>query len=345
MKRSGVMQHRTFSSIATLAVLVTVTVPAACARRADNAATQTPSKQPAVTRSEVTAANPAGPPAGVTTFATPEAAVDALIAAGEKPDNAALLAVLGPDSADLLSSGDAVADQRARAAFRARYKAYHQLVAGSPDQLVLMTGEDRWPLPIPLVRTNGRWWWNAAAGAQELVMRRIGADELRTIEVMRGVVEAENDYALTGHDGEPAGLYARRLRSTPGKEDGLYWQIKRGEPQSPAGPLLAAASAEGYAMQGGGTAPYHGYLYRVLTSQGPAASGGVRDYLTDGKLNGGFAVLAYPASYGSSGIMTFMVNQDGVVWQRDLGEDTAQAAAAISQFNPDQHWTPLAPES
>jgi hypothetical protein len=280
----------------------------------------------------------------VSTFATPEEAVDALIAAGEKQDNAGLQALLGADTEKLLSSGDAVADRRARDAFLARYRSHHELAAGNSDQLVLMTGDDRWPLPIPLVRTNGRWWWDAAAGADELIKRRIGADELRTIDVMRGFVAAQNDYAASGHDGARAGAFAQRLRSAPGKQDGLYWEVKSGQPPSPAGPLLAAAHSEGYGTGSGSGAPYHGYLFKLLTSQGSAANGGARDYLVDGRLTGGFALLAYPASYGSSGVMTFMVNQDGVVWQRDLGEDTATAAATITQFNPDDNWTPLAPE-
>jgi hypothetical protein len=280
----------------------------------------------------------------VATFATPEEAVEALVGAGEKQDDTALRALLGPDTGNLLSSGDPVADRRTRDAFLTRYRSHHELVAGSPDELVLMTGEDRWPLPIPLVRTGGRWWWDAAAGADELIKRRIGADELRTIDVMRGYVAAQNDYAARGHDGARAGTFAQRLRSTAGKQDGLYWEVRSGQQPSPAGPLLAAANSEGYGTGSGVAAPYHGYLFRVLTSQGADANGGTHDYLVDGRLTGGFALLAYPASYGSSGVMTFMVNQDGVVWQRDLGKDTATAAAAITQFNPDDNWTPLAPE-
>jgi len=177
-----------------------------------------------------------------------------------------------------------------------------------------------------------------------VLVRRIGANELRTIDVMQGFVAAERDYAAGGHDGSPAGVYAVKLRSGAGKQDGLYWEAASGEPQSPAGPLLAAASAEGYAANSGGTRPYHGYLFRLLSSQGPEASGGARDYLVNGKLTAGFALLAYPNAYGTSGVMSFMVNQDGVVWQRDLGPDTAAAAAAITQFNPDNSWTPISPE-
>jgi hypothetical protein len=339
VKRKRATQGHAGLTVAT-ALLVTLAAMVGCARQSDNAATQT-AATPAATPD---ASAMAGPPAGVATFATAEAAVDALIAAGEKQDNAALAALLGPGTEALLSSGDPVADRRTRDAFLTRYHTYHELVAGGPDQLVLLTGEDRWPLPIPLVRTNGRWWWDGASGARELVMRRIGADELRTIDVMKGFVEAESDYAATGHDGGSPGVFAPKLRSSPGKQDGLFWEVAPDERPSPAGPFLAAANAQGYAMSGGVSTPYHGYLFRILTSQGVDANGGARSYLADGRLAGGFALLAYPASYGSSGIMTFMVNQDGVVWQRDLGKDTASLAAAITQFNPDDHWTPLAPE-
>ena len=279
-----------------------------------------------------------------TSFATPDEAVAALVAAGEKADTTALQAMLGPDTAGLLSSGDPVQDRKEREGFLKRYAAYHELVTGDPDNLVLLVGEDRWPLAIPLVRRSGRWYWDGAAGARELVVRRIGANELRTIDVMHGFVAAESDYAASAHGGTPRGVYTQKLVSSPGKHDGLYWESPAGQPPSPAGPGLAAANAEGYAVTGTLANPYHGYLFRILTSQGPEAEGGARDYLVDGKLNNGFALLAYPSAYGASGVMTFMVNQDGVVWQRDFGKDTAQAAAAIQQFNPDNSWTPLAPE-
>jgi hypothetical protein len=307
---------------------LTLVLGAGCARTADHAPTQA-------------AAQPAAQPS----FATPEEALAALVAAGEKQDTQALQTLLGPGTEQLLSSGDPVEDARARDAFLTRYRAYHELDAGSPDELVLLVGEDRWPLPIPLVRSDGRWSWDGAAGARELVMRRIGADELHTISVMKGFVEAENDYAAVGHDGEAGGVFAQKLRSSPGKQDGLYWEVPSGAALSPAGPLLAAATSAGYALSGTGGTPYHGYLFRLLTSQGADANGGARDYVVDGKLTGGFALLAYPASYGASGVMTFIVNQDGVVWQRDLGQDTAAAAAAITAFDPGPSWTPLAPEA
>src|SRR5215469_7778702 len=227
-------------------------------------------------------------------FATPDEAVAALVSAGQKADTTALQAMLGPDTAGLLSSGDAIQDRNEREGFLKRYAAYHELVAGDPDNLVLLVGEDRWPLAIPLVRKSGRWYWDGAAGASELLVRRIGANELRTIDVMHGFVAAENDYAALAHDGTPAGAYTQKLVSSPGRHDGLYWESAPGQPPSPAGPGLAAANAEGYAVTGTLANPYHGYLFRVRTSQGPEAEGGARDYLVDGKLRNGFAWLAYP---------------------------------------------------
>ena len=282
-------------------------------------------------------------------FDTPEAAVDALVAAAEKHDVAELQRLLGPGTENLLESGDEVADRAEREGFLKRYRARHRLVVGGPDDFVLQVGEDDWPLPIPLVREGGKWRFDGAAGADELVLRRIGANELRTIDVMRGFVAAQQDYAAQGHDGATAGVFARRFRSTPGKQDGLFWQVSTGEPPSPAGPFLAAAAQEGYELEGanektGKRTPYRGYVYRMLLSQGPAANGGAREYLVDGKLKGGFAMLAIPENYRISGITSFIVNQDGVVWQRDLGENTAQFAQSIDKFDPDQSWTPIAPE-
>jgi putative hemolysin len=276
-------------------------------------------------------------------YNTPDEAVGALVAALEKHDVQELGRVLGPGTEKLVSSGDDVADRAAREAFLTRYREQHLFVAGSPGDVVLQVGADNWPLPIPLVREQGRWRFDGEAGADELLARRIGANELRTIDVMLSYVGAQLEYASIGHDGAAAGIYARRLRSEPGKHDGLYWETAADEAQSPAGPLLAAAADEGYGQASG--APYHGYMFRTLLAQGPEANGGAREYVVGGKLTGGFALLAYPADYGASGVMTFVVNQDGVVWQRDLGEKTADLASSMQQFNPDATWTPIAPES
>jgi hypothetical protein len=276
-------------------------------------------------------------------FSTPDSAASALVAALQKRDVVTLRRLLGPETEGLVGTSDTAAYRRDREAFLARYRLRHQLVAGGPDDVILQVGEDQWPLPVPLVRRNGRWHFDGDAAARELLARRIGANELRTIDVMRGFVEAQQEYASVGHDGAPPGVYARVLRSDPGRQNGLYWQVSAGEAPSPAGPFLAAAAAEGYTATAGanGPAPYHGYVYRMLFSQGPAATGGPREYVVDGRLTGGFALLAYPAVYGETGIQTFVVNQDGLVWQRDLGEKTAEEAAGITKFDPDSSWTPI----
>ncbi|HEX5072137.1 MAG TPA: DUF2950 domain-containing protein [Gemmatimonadaceae bacterium] len=276
-------------------------------------------------------------------FSTPDSAVAALAAALETRDLVAMRRLLGPETEGLVSSGDTARDRSDREGFLARYRARHEIVAGGPDDAMLQVGDDEWPLPVPLLRRNGRWRFDGDAAVNELLARRIGANELRTIDVMRGFVDAQQEYAAVGHDGDAPGIYARVLRSDPGRQNGLYWEVSAGEAPSPAGPFLAAASAEGYkaSASANGPAPYHGYVYRMLFSQGPAADGGAREYVADGKLTGGFSLLAYPAEYGETGVMTFMVNQDGLVWQRNLGPKTGEVAAAITQFDPDSSWTPI----
>ena len=309
---------RLVQSVARLVVLGWMLAPVGCARRQTDDANQL-------------------------SFSSPDSAVTALVAALEKRDVVTLRRLLGPETEGLVGTGDTTTYRKDREAFLERYRVAHQLVAGGPDDVILQVGEDQWPLPVPLLRRNGRWQFDGDAAARELLARRIGANELRTIDVMRGFVEAQQEYASVGHDGAPPGVYARVLRSDPGRQNGLYWQVAAGEPPSPAGPFLAAASAEGYAATAGanGPAPYHGYVYRMLFSQGPAAEGGAREYVVDGKLTGGFALLAYPADYGETGIQTFIVGPDGLVWQRDLGEKTAEAAAGITKFSPDSSWTPI----
>jgi hypothetical protein len=274
-------------------------------------------------------------------FSTPEQAASALVDALEHNNIEAVERLFGPDMKGLLSSGDDVADRIARERFLSRYHEKHQLVAGGPNDVVLQVGEDAWPLPIPMVRQDGYWSFDGGAGAEELVLRRIGRNELRAIQVMRGYVEAQQEYASTSRDGAPGGIYAQRVSSSPGKHDGLYWPTAIDEPPSPLGPLVAAATQEGYSTAEPSGHPYHGYRYRMLFAQGPEAPGGARDYIVDGKLKEGFALLAYPEKYGASGIMTFMVNQDGIVWQRDLGKETSKLATAMRVFSPDRGWIPI----
>ena len=269
-------------------------------------------------------------------FDSADAAVSALVAALEKDDTARLQELLGPDSESVLSSGDAVQDRNDRADFVAAYRQSHALVPDGDDTMALVVGENQWPFAIPMTRRGGRWVLDGAKGADELVYRRIGANELGAIAFCRGFVDAQNDYAAEGRDGDAAGIFALKLISDEGLHNGLYWPAAEGEAPSPAGPFVAAAAGEGY--RAGGKTPYHGYYYRMLYAQGSNANGGARDYFVNGLLTQGFALVAWPAEYQVSGVMTFMVDQDGVVFQKDLGEDTAAAVEEIEAFDPDGSW-------
>jgi len=277
-------------------------------------------------------------------FNSPEEAVTTFVGALQKDDTLALRDLLGPGTDALLSSGDAVADNAARDWFVSAYNAKHSLEADGNDKMTLSVGDDAWPMPIPIVKHKGKWYLDGDAGADELVYRRVGSNELGAIDVCRGFVDSQLEYAAQGHDGDPAGIYALKLVSDEGMQNGLFWETTADQPASPAGPFVAAAAAEGYlAAEGGARKPYHGYYYRMLYAQGANANGGARDYFKAGVMTQGFALLAWPAEYGSSGVQTFIVNQDGVVFQKDLGEDTAKAVEAIQGFDPDGSWTAIAP--
>jgi hypothetical protein len=271
-----------------------------------------------------------------TSFASPDEAVTALVAAARKGDASTLRKLFGPGSEEIVSSGDPVADAKARENFLAMYDAKHALAPESEDTVWLQIGVEGWPPPVPLVRRDGRWYFDGAEGADEIVYRRVGANELGAIAVCRGYVDAQLEYASRDHDGEGAGIYAHKLVSDPGTQNGLYWETVEGEEPSPVGPFIAAAAAEGY--RSGDTA-YHGYRYRSLFRQTENASGGAVEYFDNGVLRNGFALVAWPAEYGVSGVMTFIVNQDGVVFQKDLGEDTPAVAAAMNAYDPDSSWT------
>jgi hypothetical protein len=276
-------------------------------------------------------------------FNSPEEAVDALVVALQKDDVPTLNKLLGPGSEDLLTSGDPVQDNADRERFVAAYQLKHSLEDEGADSKVLIVGENDWPFPVPLVKTDGRWRFDGRTGADEIVYRRVGANELGAIAVCLGFVDAQNEYASEGRDGDPPGVYALKLISDEGTQNGLYWPTAEGEPPSPAGPFVAAAAAEGY-RRGESRTPYHGYYYRMLYAQGPNANGGAREYFVDGVLTGGFALIAWPADYGASGVQTFIVNQDGVVFQKDLGEDTSTVVDAIQSFDPDGSWTAVTPQ-
>ena len=278
-------------------------------------------------------------PTQATPYATPEAAASALVAAARADNVAAMHDVLGPGSVALLYSGDPVADDEAREKFVAAYDAKHSLTTNGPDRMVLIVGEDDWPLPIPIVKDKGQWHFDSFKGAQDLVDRRIGRNEIAAIRTSLAYVDAQKLY-FEMMRAEGAGVYAQRLASRPGRHDGLYWPAAAGEPESPLEPLVDQAVDEGYpgANLSGKPVPYQGYYFRILTGQGDDAPGGALNYVTDGGMTKGFALIAWPAIYGASGIMTFEVNQDDVVFQKDLGPATAALVPAISLFNPDLSW-------
>jgi hypothetical protein len=272
-------------------------------------------------------------------FASPEAGITALVEAVKANDQPMLGGILGPHGKKLISSGDRVADQQNREAFIKAYNEANKLVFEGETQAVLVIGQDEWPMPVPLVKSPAGWRFDTAQGEKEILTRRIGRNELAAIQVCLAIVDAAHEYAALDVDGDRIPEYAPQFVSTPGKHDGLYWQTKADEPPSPLGPLLAAATREGYTDSvSKPLAPYHGYFYRILTKQGNNAPGGAQDYLIKGHMIGGFAVIAYPARYGVSGVMSFMVNQDGVVYEQNLGKNTAAIAAKINMFNPDASW-------
>lgn len=312
-------------------LLLGASVPGALAQGAGDAA---PAAQP-----QASAPQPVPPQR----FRSPEEGFAAFADAVARHDERRLLQVLGEAGRRLIRSGDRVADRAARAQFTALHAAGHRIERPSPDRAVLVVGADGWPLPIPMRLRDGAWRFDARAGAQEMVDRRIGRNELDVIDTLRAIADAQADFAAG--PGRQGGLraYAQRFFSTPGRRDGLYWPSAPGEAPSPLGPLLAVASAGGYARtQGDAPQPYRGYFFRILTRQGPAAPGGAMDWMVDGRLIGGFAVLAWPAGHGSTGWKSFMISHDGVVWERDLGPETARRAAAIQAFDPGAGWSRLA---
>ena len=272
-------------------------------------------------------------------FASPEEAAQALVAAIRSEDLKALTNVLGPGSDEIVESGDAVADKARRARFVKAFDESNRLVRLGDATAVLNVGKDDWPFPVPIVKDGKGWRFDTNEGKEEILNRRIGRNELGVVQVLQAYVDAQREYYLRNPQGDKLLHYAQRIASTEGKRDGLYFPTKSGEKPSPLGPLVERARAVGYAKaKGGEPTPYYGYFYRILTSQGPEARGGTYDYVAQGKMIGGFALVAWPASYGHSGVMTFIVNQDGVVYEKDLGPETATAVRAITTFNPDRSW-------
>jgi hypothetical protein len=281
----------------------------------------------------------ATPPPQPKMFDTPEQAADALVAAAEAYDVPQLLAIFGPDGKDFVASADPVGDKNSAADFAklARAKEFISHDPANPNKAVLVVGEEQWPLPVPLVKRNGKWFFDAKAGRQEILYRRIGANELDAIQVCRGYVEAQREYSLQIHDDSGVNQYAQKIFSSPGKQDGLYWTNADGSSAGPIGETVAKALAEGYSI---GKTGYHGYYFKILKGQGPAAPLGKIDYVIEGVMIGGFALVAVPAEYRVTGVKTFIVSNDGVVYQKDLGPDSLEIVKKMELYNPDSTWKP-----
>jgi hypothetical protein len=307
------LRHVALRAVVALAVAATVTLPGSTPRVSAQAATPR-------------------------TFATPEEAVQALLKAAKEGNADDLLALFGPSGKDLVASSDPVATRRNRQVFTVAAREKWVLTDQSANRKTLVIGNEDWPFPVPLVKDPNGWRFDTAAGKEEVVARRIGSHELAAIETSRAYVTAQMRYAQQGHDGQPPGIYAIRFRSDPGKQNGLYWPTQKGEKRSPLGDLVASASDEGYRLRSGERTPLNGYYFKILTGQGRAAAGGQKSYIVQGAMSRGFALVAWPETYDVTGVMTFLVNQDGVVYQKDLGPNTATTASKMTAYNPDSSW-------
>jgi hypothetical protein len=271
-------------------------------------------------------------------FATPDDAAKALLQALKAENMEQLTAIFGRNTLEAVASGDTVSDKSDREVVRlAMEQSWRWSPLGS-DRKELIIGDEQWPFPVPLAKSGDRWVFDAEAGKQEVIARRVGRNELGVIELCQWYVDVQKEYAAESHDGKQAALYAQRLRSTRGHQDGLYWETNPDEKPSPLGDLVAQAAEEGYAKNQTESSPFWGYRFRILTAQGASAPGGQKKYVVNGDMPGGFALVAYPAKYGSSGVMTFIVNRDRVVYEKDLGKDTLSLAANITEYNPDNSW-------
>jgi hypothetical protein len=272
-------------------------------------------------------------------FPSPEEAVKAMMTAVNANDQKTILEIFGPEAKAIINSGDPVADKQAKERFVKAYNEANKLVKSGDSKVVLQVGKDDWPFPIPVVKESSGWRFDTSQGKEEIINRRIGRNELDVIQVCLAYVDAQKEYYQRNPQKDPLMQFSQKFISTKGKRDGLYWESNPPEQPSPLGSLAAQARAAGYQGAGGGKpVPFHGYFYKILTSQGPNAPGGAYDYLVRGKMMGGFAMVAHPAQYGSSGIMTFIVSHDGIVYEKDLGSNTSQLASSMTKFNPDKTW-------
>lgn len=275
---------------------------------------------------------------GEKSFATPQEAGKALHEAVKADDKPGILAVLGQSASSVIASGDEVQDKNNAETFVRRFEQMNRWAAETNGKQTLYIGAENWPFPIPLKKdASGQWYFDTKAGLQEILFRRIGRNEFAAIHVCQALVQAQQDYFEQAHDGDTVHQYAQHVISDPEKQNGLYWKTAEGQPESPIGPLVAFATAKGYGGQDT-PQPFYGYYFKLLTAQGPTASGGAKSYLVDGKMTGGFAFVAYPAEYRNSGVMTFLVDQSGIVYQKDLGANTADIASQIKAYSPDKTW-------
>jgi len=278
-------------------------------------------------------------PSAQQSFGTPEDAVRGLIAAVKAGAPEQVVAFFGADGKELVDSSDPVAAKRRRDVFKVAVAERWRLVDDPKGGKILTIGNEDWPFPVPLVKDDRGWRFDTAAGKEEIIARWIGRNELSAIAICRTYVAAQKIYAQKGHDGLAPGLFAKTFRSDPGKQNGLYWRAGHGEKRSPLGDLLAQAAEErGAANRDGEPSPLHGYFFKILTAQGPSAPGGAKDYIVNGQMSGGFSLVAWPAQYDVTGVMTFVVNHDGVVHEKDLGRDTGNAAKSMTLYNPDASW-------
>ncbi len=282
-------------------------------------------------------------PVGPKAFDTPQQATEALITASASYDVPELMAIFGPEGKDFVSGGDEVQDKNNAVAFATEARAKNSITIepAKPNRATIVVGEEEWPLPVPLVKKNGKWYFDAKAGRQDILFRRIGANELDAIQVCRGYVEAQQEYSLQIHDDSGVNQYAQKIFSTPGKQDGLYWKNPDGTSGGPIGEPVAKALEEGYST---GKAGFHGYYFKILKGQGPAAPLGKINYVIEGIMIGGFALVAVPAEYRVTGVKTFIVSNDGVVYQKDLGPDSLKIVKEMELYNPDKTWQPTSDE-
>jgi len=313
------MQNRTIALSARVLAFTLFLPLAACNRSASN--------------------KPAESSSSTKMFASPDDAANALVAAVKLKDEGTIQAIFGPETKQVIYSGDSVEDKNAATEFIARYDEMHRWRRLEDGSESLVIGADNYPFPIPLKKNgDGKWFFDTAAGKEEVFSRRVGQNEFDVIDIAQGIADAQAEYFAQPHDGQPAKQYAAKFLSDPGKQNGLYWKTSEGQPPSPLGPLAASATAEGYMANPAGHTTFHGYLFKMLNSQTDKAPGGAKNYLADGKMTNGYAFVAYPAEYGNSGVMTFIMNQDGVLLEKDLGTNTVQTVTAMTAFDPDPSW-------